>query len=113
MSYRIRSGTNRSQLPNSINHLHTLTNTIMNFTTGATSREILSLDNIRNQLIRLEDTIIFCVYAARNTADISSYRTGSIRPQPQDLQSWCLQSGNPLRWELAGMVPARDRVLPW
>lgn len=32
----------------------------MNFTSGATSSEILSLDNIRNQLIRLEDTIIFC-----------------------------------------------------
>lgn len=32
----------------------------MNFTTGATALEILSLDNIRNQLIRLEDTIIFC-----------------------------------------------------
>lgn len=32
----------------------------MNFTSGATTSEILSLDNIRSQLIRLEDTIIFC-----------------------------------------------------
>lgn len=35
----------------------------MNLTTGATVRQILSLDNIRNQLIRLEDTIIFCMSA--------------------------------------------------
>lgn len=31
----------------------------MNLTTGASADEILSLDNIRSQLIRLEDTIIF------------------------------------------------------
>lgn len=36
---------------------------MMNLTTGATVRQILSLDNIRNQLIRLEDTIIFCMSA--------------------------------------------------
>ena len=33
--------------------------TIMNFTSGAGTKELLSLDNIREQLIRLEDTIIF------------------------------------------------------
>ena len=32
----------------------------MNLTTGASADQILSLDNIRSQLIRLEDTIIFC-----------------------------------------------------
>jgi chorismate mutase len=32
----------------------------MNFTSGADVSELLSLDRIRNQLIRLEDTIIFC-----------------------------------------------------
>jgi chorismate mutase len=32
----------------------------MNLTTGASADRILSLDNIRGQLIRLEDTIIFC-----------------------------------------------------
>jgi hypothetical protein len=31
----------------------------MNFTTGSTSDELLSLDKIRSTLIRLEDTIIF------------------------------------------------------
>lgn len=31
----------------------------MNFTNGANASELLSLDVIRNQLIRLEDTIIF------------------------------------------------------
>lgn len=31
----------------------------MNFTTGADPSELLSLNTIRNQLIRLEDTIIF------------------------------------------------------
>lgn len=36
--------------------------TIMNFTSGAGPTELLSLDNIREQLIRLEDTIIFCAY---------------------------------------------------
>ena len=36
--------------------------TIMNFTSGAGPTELLSLDNIREQLIRLEDTIIFCTY---------------------------------------------------
>lgn len=34
--------------------------TMMNFTTGANTSELLSLDRIRSQLIRLEDTIIFC-----------------------------------------------------
>jgi chorismate mutase len=38
------------------------TDTIMNFTSGAGPTELLSLDNIREQLIRLEDTIIFCAY---------------------------------------------------
>lgn len=38
--------------PVTINH--------MNLTTGASADQILSLDNIRSQLIRLEDTIIFC-----------------------------------------------------
>jgi chorismate mutase len=32
----------------------------MNFTTGAGASELLALDHIRAQLIRLEDTIIFC-----------------------------------------------------
>ncbi|GFZ51414.1 hypothetical protein JCM24511_09176 [Saitozyma sp. JCM 24511] len=32
----------------------------MNFTTGASVAELLSLETIRSQLIRLEDTIIFC-----------------------------------------------------
>lgn len=32
---------------------------IMNFTSGAPVSELLSLDRIREQLIRLEDTIIF------------------------------------------------------
>lgn len=32
----------------------------MNFTSGAGVSELLSLDHIRSQLIRLEDTIIFC-----------------------------------------------------
>ena len=32
----------------------------MNFTSGADVSELLSLDRIRGQLIRLEDTIIFC-----------------------------------------------------
>lgn len=32
----------------------------MNFTSGAGPSELLSLDHIRSQLIRLEDTIIFC-----------------------------------------------------
>lgn len=32
----------------------------MNFTSGAEVSELLSLDTIRSQLIRLEDTIIFC-----------------------------------------------------
>lgn len=32
----------------------------MNFTSGANEAELLSLDRIRGQLIRLEDTIIFC-----------------------------------------------------
>jgi chorismate mutase len=32
----------------------------MNLTTGASIPELLALDNIRTQLIRLEDTIIFC-----------------------------------------------------
>jgi chorismate mutase len=31
----------------------------MNFTSGAPVSELLSLDRIREQLIRLEDTIIF------------------------------------------------------
>lgn len=31
----------------------------MNLTTGASADQILSLDTIRSQLIRLEDTIIF------------------------------------------------------
>lgn len=38
--------------------------TMMNFTTGANTSELLSLDRIRSQLIRLEDTIIFCEYAS-------------------------------------------------
>lgn len=32
----------------------------MNLTTGASISQLLALDNIRTQLIRLEDTIIFC-----------------------------------------------------
>lgn len=36
----------------------------MNLTTGATIPELLALDNIRTQLIRLEDTIIFCASAS-------------------------------------------------
>lgn len=36
----------------------------MNLTTGASVAQLLSLDNIRSQLIRLEDTIIFCEYRA-------------------------------------------------
>lgn len=32
----------------------------MNFTTGSSSEDLLSLDTIRGTLIRLEDTIIFC-----------------------------------------------------
>ncbi|ODO05894.1 chorismate mutase [Cryptococcus amylolentus CBS 6273] len=32
----------------------------MNFTSGADASQLLSLDHIRSQLIRLEDTIIFC-----------------------------------------------------
>jgi hypothetical protein len=38
---------------------------IMNFTTGAAVSELLSLDHIRSQLIRLEDTIIFCEFYTR------------------------------------------------
>lgn len=36
----------------------------MNFTSGADAAELLSLNTIRNQLIRLEDTIIFCACGA-------------------------------------------------
>ena len=32
----------------------------MNLTTGESAAELLALDHIRSQLIRLEDTIIFC-----------------------------------------------------
>lgn len=39
----------------------------MNLTTGASADQILSLDNIRSQLIRLEDTIIFCECAERSS----------------------------------------------
>lgn len=34
----------------------------MNFTTGDSVSELLSIDRIRGTLIRLEDTIIFCRY---------------------------------------------------
>lgn len=34
----------------------------MNFTTGSSADELLSLDKIRSTLIRLEDTIIFGWY---------------------------------------------------
>jgi hypothetical protein len=37
----------------------------MNLTTGASPERILSLENIRGQLIRLEDTIIFCEWEGR------------------------------------------------
>lgn len=39
----------------------------MNLTTGASADRILSLENIRGQLIRLEDTIIFCESCERSS----------------------------------------------
>jgi chorismate mutase len=44
----------------------------MNFTSGAAASELLSLEHIRSQLIRLEDTIIFCELHTAHTPSVPS-----------------------------------------
>lgn len=50
----------------------------MNFTTGASVAELLSLETIRSQLIRLEDTIIFCESRAAKGLGMGSTRTSDL-----------------------------------
>ncbi|ORX40937.1 chorismate mutase [Kockovaella imperatae] len=52
----------------------------MNFTTGAKASELLSLDHIRSQLIRLEDTIIFSlIERAQFARNAKIYEKGAFR----------------------------------
>lgn len=60
--------------------------TIMNFTSGAGPTELLSLDNIREQLIRLEDTIIFCTWNLR-----SGLESAGDCPRVRQCHTWRLQ----------------------
>lgn len=89
----------------------------MNFTTGATASEILSLDNIRNQLIRLEDTIIFCESGSGSGPHVSfidslsTHRTCTVCAQPSHIPTWCIQGRDGACGKLARMVSARDRVV--
>lgn len=65
----------------------------MNFTTGAKTSELLSLDVIRNQLIRLEDTIIFLlIERAQFAYNKKIYEAGAF----QELDS----EGSWLEWFL-------------
>lgn len=75
----------------------------MNFTSGAGVSELLSLDHIRSQLIRLEDTIIFCKPRMGVTHD-SAHREGPIRLQPKDLRSGRISKRYWFCRELARMV---------
>ncbi|RXK41921.1 chorismate mutase [Tremella mesenterica] len=61
----------------------------MNFTTGAPVSELLSLDHIRNQLIRLEDTIIFLlIERAQFAHNEKIYKPGAFRPELEFDGSW-------------------------
>ncbi|WRT70794.1 chorismate mutase [Kwoniella shivajii] len=58
----------------------------MNFTSGADVSELLSLDHIRNQLIRLEDTIIF--RKAQFAYNKKIYQAGEFKDELQYDGSW-------------------------
>nr|XP_019050769.1 chorismate mutase [Kwoniella bestiolae CBS 10118]OCF29699.1 chorismate mutase [Kwoniella bestiolae CBS 10118] len=61
----------------------------MNFTSGADVSELLSLDHIRNQLIRLEDTIIFLlIERAQFAYNKKIYQPGAFKDELNYEGSW-------------------------
>ncbi|WVQ63419.1 chorismate mutase [Kwoniella botswanensis] len=61
----------------------------MNFTSGAEVSELLSLDHIRNQLIRLEDTIIFLlIERAQFAYNKKIYQPGAFKDELNFDGSW-------------------------
>ncbi|WWC72668.1 chorismate mutase [Kwoniella pini CBS 10737] len=61
----------------------------MNFTSGAAVSELLSLDHIRNQLIRLEDTIIFLlIERAQFAYNKKIYQPGAFQDELNFSGSW-------------------------
>ncbi|OCF36015.1 chorismate mutase [Kwoniella heveanensis BCC8398] len=69
----------------------------MNFTSGAEAQELLSLDVIRNQLIRLEDTIIFLlIERAQFAYNERIYKPGAFKDEINFDGSW-------LEWFLLGI----------
>ncbi|WWC65275.1 chorismate mutase [Kwoniella dejecticola CBS 10117] len=61
----------------------------MNFTSGADVSELLSLDHIRNQLIRLEDTIIFLlIERAQFAYNEKIYLAGAFKDELNFSGSW-------------------------
>ncbi|WVQ86135.1 chorismate mutase [Cryptococcus sp. DSM 104549] len=61
----------------------------MNFTTGADPKELLSLDSIRSQLIRLEDTIIFLlIERAQFAYNKKIYESGAFKDELEFDGSW-------------------------
>ncbi|UOH85168.1 chorismate mutase [Cryptococcus neoformans] len=61
----------------------------MNFTTGANTSELLSLDRIRSQLIRLEDTIIFLlIERAQFAYNKKIYEAGAFKDEIDFDGSW-------------------------
>ncbi|OWZ73348.1 chorismate mutase [Cryptococcus neoformans] len=62
---------------------------MMNFTTGANTSELLSLDRIRSQLIRLEDTIIFLlIERAQFAYNKKIYEAGAFKDEIDFDGSW-------------------------
>lgn len=55
---------------------------MINLTSGATAKQLLSLDNIRSQLIRMEDTIIFLlIERAQFAHNPKIYQPGAFKEE--------------------------------